>query len=234
MRFTSALKYDLKFQIRHGFYSAYAFVVTFYLIALLNIPLGIREWVTTMVIFSDTSVLGFFFVGSIILLERGQGTLNTLFVTPIRLHEFLLSKSLSLTALAVLVSAGIVVISTPFAPLNPYFFFGVICSSLFYTLIGLGVAAKSATLNGYIFRGVAYTILFFLPLVHYFHLFESPIFWLLPTLPVLNLIDSLYLYHTTGKLLMSAGILLLWTVAAYFVAYRWFYNYVILGSGGGK
>ena len=96
MRFTSALKYDLKFQIRHGFYYAYAFVVTFYLIALLNIPLGIREWVTTLVIFSDTSVLGFFFVGSIILLERGQGTLNTLFVTPIRLHEFLLSKSLSL------------------------------------------------------------------------------------------------------------------------------------------
>ncbi|MFP4430996.1 MAG: hypothetical protein ACLFPV_07085, partial [Spirochaetaceae bacterium] len=136
MRFFQALKHDIRYQFRHGFYFAYVVVLGAYLVALLNVPAHYRNLVVSLVVFSDTSVLGFFFVGAILLLEREEGTLRAVSVTPLRPREFCLSKALSLTVLALLVSGLMSFAHLPAWSSSPFYYLGVLGSSLFYTFIG--------------------------------------------------------------------------------------------------
>ncbi|MBN1465987.1 hypothetical protein JXA02_09510, partial [candidate division KSB1 bacterium] len=97
-------RYDVLFQFRHGFYFIYLLVSAIYIIALFNIPTAQRLVVTNLLVFSDTSVLGLTFVGAILLLEKQQRILHSLFVTPLKLSEYLLAKVLSLSLIALLAS----------------------------------------------------------------------------------------------------------------------------------
>jgi len=151
MRISAAIRYDLKFQWRHGFYAAYALVTILYIAVMLNISPDLRAILIPYLVFSDTSVLGFFFIGGIILLERRQRTLNNLFVTPLRASEYLWSKTITLSALATLVSLILLVIGGQTVMNLGWFVLGAALGSVFFILIGIAVAARSRTLNGYFF-----------------------------------------------------------------------------------
>ncbi len=232
MRFLSAFRYDVLFQVRHGFYTAYALLTLIYIGILLNLPALSGEWATVLLIFSDTSVLGYFFIGGIILMERRQGTLDTFFVTPLRPWEYLWSKVLSLTGISILVS-GIILLATAGVPPGALWFItGVLLSAVLFILLGLAVAVRSSTVNEYFFRGIAYYIVFLVPLVHYFGLVEHPLFQLLPTLEILYLLETVFRPHSPGQLWAATGILIVWCVIAWLWVRAWFRKYVILWKGG--
>lgn len=64
------------------------------------LPPDLRVLLAPPVIFSDPGIMGFFLVAALILLERGQGVLDVIFVTPLRLHEYLAAKVTAVTLLA--------------------------------------------------------------------------------------------------------------------------------------
>lgn len=231
MRFLSALRYDVLFQIRHGFYGAYGILTLIYIGVLLNIPPLPREWATVLLIFSDTSVLGYFFIGGIILMERRQGTLNTLTVTPLRPNEYLWAKIISLAGISIVVSLLILLVTAGFLPEIPWFLLGVFLSAILFTLMGLTVAFQSSTVNEYFFRGIAYYIIFMVPLVHYFGLIEHPLFHLLPTLEILYLMETVFRRHSPTQLWLSAGALLIWCVIAWVWTKSRFRKFVISRKG---
>ena len=129
--------YDVLFQFRHGFYLVYLLVSVIYIIILFSIPESHRLMVTNALVFSDTSILGLTFVGAILLLEKQHGTLPSLFVTPLRLHEYLAAKMLSLTLIAVPASLGILLIPNGSVPAVRLFLTGVVFSSSIFTNDGL-------------------------------------------------------------------------------------------------
>ena len=227
MRLFQALKHDMRYQFRHGFYFAYLVVLGAYLVALLNVPSQYRNLVVSLVVFSDTSVLGFFFVGAILLLEREEGTLRAVSVTPLRPTEFCLSKALSLTVLALVVSGLMSFAHLPAGSSSLFYYLGVLGSSLFYTFIGIGVASQAQSLNGYFFRGTGYTVAFMLPLLDFFGLVESPLFWLLPTLPTLTLLQSAYREPGLPLLAVSALVLSVWVILALFFGLSAFRRHII-------
>ena len=51
MRILSAIKADILFQFRHGFYYAYLFVTGFYVLALLSLKGNLKETITTLLLF---------------------------------------------------------------------------------------------------------------------------------------------------------------------------------------
>ncbi|CDO04896.1 hypothetical protein BN988_03473 [Oceanobacillus picturae] len=104
MRFPAAFLYDIKIQFRHGLYAVYTLVSLFYIIALHQIPEQYREIAGIFITFSDPGVLGFFFIGGLVLLERNQNILDNLFITPYKVEEYIFSKALSLTVLSILTS----------------------------------------------------------------------------------------------------------------------------------
>jgi fluoroquinolone transport system permease protein len=226
--------HDVRLQFRHYFYYAYLFVSLIYIIILRAIPADTRQTAAILVIFTDPSTLGFFFLGGIILLEKGQKTLEGLFVTPLRVFEYMLSKILSLTLLAILSSFLIVVfvIGIRFNPL--VFFFGVLLTSVFFILIGFTLASFSKSVNHYLLLSPLYVIVFFLPVLRFLNVLETPFFDILPTTASLTLLEQSFSDISWPGFFLSIINLLVWITIAFLWAYRWFNKYIVLHTGDNK
>lgn len=233
MRILQAIKYDIKFQFRHGFYYAYLLLSIIYIIAFRLMPLAAGKYAATVIIFSDPAVMGFFFIGGIVLLEKGQNIYQSLFVTPLRVHEYLIAKIVSLTLLATVTSVAIILLS--FGEIhNPLvFLIGVMLTSMFFTLIGFTLAVRCKNINQYIIIAPIYTIIFVLPMLEYFGLAKSWLFNLLPAKPSLLLIQTVFYEVPPLDIAFGIAALLVWCAISYIWAQNWFYKYVILRAGEG-
>jgi fluoroquinolone transport system permease protein len=232
MRRTAMTKFDISFQFRHGFYYAYLFVSLVYIVLLRMIPWDIKPLVATLLVFSDPGIMGFYFVGGIFLLERGQNVLDNLFVTPFQVEEYLLAKAVSLAFLAVSTSFAIVVFTFGTA-FNPWpLFLGVAFTSGISTLAGLTLAVKAASLNGYLFTSPLFLVPFSFPLIDYLGVMPSRLFYLLPGKASLVLIEAAFLEGHLPEMLFSVGSLAAWTGATFFWARGSFYQAIILKAGG--
>ena len=230
-RVFSALRYDIMFQWRHGFYAVYLVIVLLYAVSLRFVPGRFSAPVTVLLLFSDTSVLGVFFVGGLVLLERSQNTFESLFVTPLRIWEYLAVKVLSLTLIALLMSFAVVLggYGWRFSPLP--LFLGVGLTSAFFTLTGLALASRVRTMNGYF--GVTAIVLIAapLPLLDFFGILSSPLFLPFPTQASLVLFRAAFGTPSAGELAYGVLTLLLWIAGAGLWASRWFRTYVLVQAG---
>jgi len=231
MRFISAFVYDVKLQFRHGFYYAYALVCVVYMLLLQALPPSFRETTATLLTFSDPSVLGFFFIGGLVLLEKGQNIHDNLFVTPYKLEEYLGSKTLSLTVLSLLSSLAIHI--SAFGVTSHLFAFmvGIGLTSSFFTLIGLGVAARSQTMNGFFLRSMLYTTVFFVPLLEVMGGWSSPLFALMPPKASLMLIGAAFAPLHGAGWIYALAVLVAWNILAYVWTRRLFDRHILLKIG---
>jgi fluoroquinolone transport system permease protein len=159
------LKYDLNIQLRSGYWTVYGVIALVYILIMVNLPVNIRDEVAVGLIYMDTSVLGLIFVGALVLLEKQQGVLHSLSVTPLSLNKYLFSKVISLTVLSAVISSLLWII--PLWSFNGYGFIlsGVLLSSIAFTLFGLGFAAGAETFNQFLFRIFAGSMIFSLPVL---------------------------------------------------------------------
>ena len=234
MRFANTLKFDIQFQFRHGFYYAYLFVTVIYALALINLAPDLRASITTLLLFTDTAMIGFFFIGGVVLLEKGQNIFEALFSTPIRLREYLLSKIVSLTFLATLSSLAIVFAAHGLPAKLTLFILGFFCSSCVYTLFGIIFACYARNVNDYFAKAMGFGILLSLPLVEYTGLFSLPIFYLFPSKATILLLDVIVKNSGTPQLVYAFVCLIIWTVIAWVVAKRTMHNKIIYKIGSAQ
>lgn len=234
MRLMSAFLYDIKLQIRHGFYYAYLFVTITYIVILRLLPVHLREIVNVVLTFSDPSVIGFFFIGGLVLLEKGQNIFDNLFVTPYRPGEYIWSKTLSLSCLSVITS--LVIHISAFGKISNAFLFtsGVLLTSIFFTLVGLGVAVRCRTLNSFFLQSSVYSFVFVIPLAETVGLWNSPLFGLLPSKGSLLLISSAFKPIGVIEGIYAYLILIVWICLAYIWASSCFRKFITLNINGGK
>ena len=107
MKLLPVLKYDFLFQAKQGIYYLYGGITAIYLILLHFLSGDIKEGVGIIMIISDPVLLGFFFIGGIILLEKDNNILQALFVTPLKINIYILSKVLSLYCVTLISSLAI-------------------------------------------------------------------------------------------------------------------------------
>lgn len=124
----------------------------------------------------------YMFGASLLLLEKGEGTLQALRTTPLTSTAYLLSKVITLTTFAMLESVIVLVVAFWGIHLNPVpMIFGVACLGAFYTLVGLGQAASKNSITAFLFPGaVIVTAILQLPM---FHVITGPfpLWYVLPT-----------------------------------------------------
>ncbi|TXK85115.1 ABC transporter permease [Paenibacillus sp. N3.4] len=234
MRFAAAFAFDIKLQFRHGFYYAYALISAAYALLLHLLPEAYRESVDVVLTFSDPSMLGFFFIGGLVLLEKGQDIHDSLFVTPYKPSEYIFSKTLSLTFLSLLTSYAVHVSTFGFNT-NPLLFLAsVALTSMFFTLIGLGVAVRCKTINGFFFASSVYTIVFVLPVFETVGLWRSPLFTILPAKASLLLLGSAFQPIKVEEIIYSLCLLLAWCGLAYIWTRHSFRTFIILKIGGAR
>jgi fluoroquinolone transport system permease protein len=233
-RFVAALRNDLRLQWRYGFWVAYALVVITYLLALQLVPPDwpVRELLVELVVFSDPSVLGFFFVGGLMLLERGEHTLQGCFASPLSVDEWLVAKASSLTLLALLASFAI---ASPLvgSALRPgLLVLAVVPTSTCFVLIGVAIGTRCSTVNRYLFGGALVTFPLMVPMFAVFGWFDSPLFDLLPSGAALDLLDG-----ALGRAAISprvalarTAVLIGWTAIGFVWARAWMRVHVLAGA----
>ncbi|MFA1819670.1 hypothetical protein ACDX78_05645 [Virgibacillus oceani] len=226
MRVVELFQMDVKFQLRHGFYYAYALVTIFYIGVLLLIPEAYVQTASILIVFTDPSVLGFFFVGGLVLLERDQSIFSTLYVTPLKIHEYLISKVMSLTLLAAVTSIVLFVVIHQFSFHVVPFLLAVILCSMFFTLLGINLAVRVKSVNAFLYTSPLYVIVFFLPLVDYIGIYDTPIFFILPTQAIMLLMEGAFRGVSIGIYLYSVVILAVWIGLVYLWTYRSFQQFL--------
>ena len=235
MRLLQALKHDVKYQFRYGFYYAYLFVSVIYIAILLYLPTEFKALVTGIIVFSDPAMLGFFFVGAIILVEKGENIFEGLFVTPLKVNEFLISRVLSLSVLALTTSLVIAIIALGFNFNYILLFTGLMLTAVFFTFLGLTLAVRVKTVNEYILYSILYSIIISIPILEFIGIYESTLFYLWPTRASLLLILGAFTGNiAVFEMIYSIFILIIWVIVAYKWVYSWFYKYIILKKGDQK
>ena len=101
------LKNDIRYQFKYGFYYVYTFISFLYIFILRYIPQQWKEKFFSFIIFSDICVIGFFFIGGIVLLEKIERTLEYLIITPVKISEYIISKILSFIFIGIIVTTAI-------------------------------------------------------------------------------------------------------------------------------
>ena len=91
-RLVATLRCDVRLQLRNGFYWAVAFLLTTLLVVISQLPP--LDWVPVLppLVLGNLVTATFFFMAGLVLLEKGEGTLEAQIVTPLSSDEYLLSK----------------------------------------------------------------------------------------------------------------------------------------------
>jgi len=112
------------------------------------------------------------------------------------------------------------------------FILGVLLSSVFYTLLGFIIAARAKNLNEYFVTSLLCTFIVGIPVLDFFNVIRSPLFYLFPTKASLLLIHGAFKSLPLSGFIYAIFYLLIWSAVAYYWAYRRFTTYVILKIGG--
>lgn len=218
-------KFDILFQVKQGFYLVYTVVTAVYLLILFSIPATVRTEVTAYLILSDTSIIGLTFMGALVLLEKQQNTLQSLFVTPVKLSSYLWAKALSLTLIAIITSAIIGFVPGGMTHNCPATLLSVGLTSLFFSFFGLGLAASAESLNDYLANIMLGGLIMCLPIALYFSVPGWSL--LFPINASIDLLLSPIGEQTAKGIIGNSAVLVCWNLLAYRYAYAQFLKHII-------
>jgi len=204
---------DIRFQYKYGFYFLYLFFTVLYVSLLLALPATWREKTAILMIFSDPTAMGLYFMGAIVLFEKSERVINSIAVSPVRSYEYTLSKLFSIGFISVIVGIAIGLFSNA-VNITIQFVAGIFLCSCLFSAVGLGIAAKSISLNGFIISTIPAELLINIPALAW--LFGWRPAWLLfhPGVCMMALCEN------EKHVLLALLILALWTLLASIIANR--------------
>lgn len=208
---------DMFMQMKYGFYLVYGIISVIYIVMLNQFSYDIKTFMLSIIIFSDPALLGFYFIGGLVLLEKGENTLEYLIVTPLRSKEYLFSKIISLTILSLIASIVISLLTYGIKFNILLLLIGVSLTSILFILIGFIVVAKYPTINKYFLSSIVYITILCIPIIDYLELYKNKILYIFPTQASLLLIKGSFLGLESWKVAYSISYLII----SIFVTYRW-------------
>jgi fluoroquinolone transport system permease protein len=191
-RLLAALAGDARLQYRNGFYAAAAFVAVVLVVLLRWLPPETLRLLLPALVLANMQVNTFYFVAGLVLLEKAEGSLEALVVTPLRPGEYLASKVLTLALLS-LVEALAIVVASYGVGFNPWpFAAGIALTAALYCLYGFVVVVRYDSINEFLFPSMLYTAILSLPLLDYFGLWEGWLVYLHPVQAPLVLLEAAF------------------------------------------
>lgn len=216
MRIASLLKQDVKYQFRNGIHLIYAVLTVLYIIILRVLPGLPRQYAGIFMLFTDTGVLGFFFIGALILLERNEQVFETLFITPLQIGEYIISKVISLTALSLVCSVLIYVFSAQVTAGGLFvLILAVFLSSVLFTILGIGFSVIAPSLNHYFMYSLVLVAVIVPAIIEYIGLFSTLFIYLLPTAGPLYMIGFSYSGGNSAELLLAGFSTVPWIILSF-------------------
>jgi fluoroquinolone transport system permease protein len=226
-RLLSTLRWDITLQFRYGFYYVSVFIVVVWTLILSQVPAGNLGLIVPLFLLSSMIITTFYFIGALVLLEKGENALHGLTVTPLRSGEFLWARTLSLTALAMAENLFLILLVYG-RNLNLFWLLlGMAAMGTLYSLLGFVAIARYDAINEYLMPSVLFVTLLTLPILDYTGIWPSPVFYLHPVQPSLTLLRAAFTAVSPGHLLYGVIGSAIWTAVAFHLAQKKLRQFII-------
>jgi len=233
-RLVAAIRLDVRLQIRYGLYAVTAIVVAVWGIALWMFGEALRPHAALLVpvfVAGNLLMTTFYFVAALVLFEKGEDSLSAIATTPLRDSEYLLSKVVSLTALALVESLVIVVLlSRP----GTRWYLLVPASALLagvYTMLGFVAIVRHDSINEFLIPSLGYVFALTFPIAGLFGLVDHNLFLPHPLEMALVLMRGAYEPEPAWKIAVALAGLVAWFVATFLWARARFDRFVVRTAG---
>jgi fluoroquinolone transport system permease protein len=216
-RWLAMLRYDVVLQARQGFYAASALLVVVISALLLSIPETARQdhalWVPALFVV-NLPITTLFFIAGLILLEREEGTLSALGVSPISAGHYLALRMVTLISLAVVETIAVALLAFGTGAW-PMVAIGAAAMGIVYTGCGAGISARYTSVNELILPVSVFVAFLLLPLLPHFGLLPRWPFYLHPIEPALTLLRGAFTPLPTFDALFAVAGSAGWCVLAW-------------------
>lgn len=223
---------DVMLQLRHGFYYATAFVLIFCVAVISQIPSIDLSWLLPALLLGNLLLNTFYFVGGLILLEKGEGTLEAQVVTPLRTWEYLASKVGTLALLGLVENIVIVMLLVGLGFNLLPLMASLVLTAALYGLAGVIAVVRYASINEYLMPSVLYTSLLAMPLLPYLAQWNTWLIYLHPLQATLLLAQAAFQPVTHWQLVYGVLYSTLWAGLLAHFSGRAFRRSIIASTGG--
>ncbi len=214
-----AIKWDLLRQFRYNIVYAALLVMLIYILILLNLPEGpYREKLLIFLIFNDPAALGMLFIGSLFLFEHSENTLQAIWVLPLSRNHYILSKTLTLTAVTLLSALAMALAGYGWGFRLFYFLAGIGMTATLFTLLGMAAVVSCRSFNQYLLRVSGILVPTALPFLNFFGITDTLWWYLLPSQASLLLLEAAFLPVEGWKIVYSILYLGAWNAVAFWLA----------------
>ena len=230
-RLLSIARWDVQLQFRNGFYYVSAAMAVFFVILLRQFPQVDWGYWWPAIITGNLTVNAYYFMAGIVLLEKGEGTMEAQIVTPLRPWEILSSKVLTLGLLSLFETLTIVFLVQG-AQFN---WFLLVTAIVLYiailALYGFIIVVRYDSISQFLLPSVIWTMGFSLPLLYYFDIWRHWVMFIHPLQAIIILIQSAFTSLPAWQIMYGIVYALLWTGIAMFASLRVFHRFVVTKEG---
>jgi len=182
---------------------------------------GQVEKFLVLVIFNDPALLGFLFIGVMVLFEKNENTLEALAVTPMKLSHYVLSKSIALTIVSICCCVAMVIAAYGLNINWVHFISAATLTTLIFSFLGFVVVAGEGSFNNYILKAIGVILLLSIPFIGYFEIVPISWFIIVPSYPCILLFDFSFRESITPiELFLAYGLAFSWGVGGYLWAIK--------------
>ena len=215
-----SVKWDFVLVAKYGIAAVALIIALIYCIALLLMDTNGLEKLVSVLIFTDPVMYGFLFTAVMILFEKDTNTHQVLAVTPMPVSQYIWSKNIVFTIIALVYGLAIILAAQPqhFYPLA--FLAGVVLSSSLFVFIGVTGAACVKNFNQFILLMPVVLLPVCLPFLDYFSVYHSPVFYLIPTQACLLLFKASVSPVDLWQIIYGVGYLLICNFIFYKLALK--------------
>ncbi|MFA7127477.1 MAG: hypothetical protein WC182_08020 [Bacilli bacterium] len=216
------LKHDFLLLQRYKMIAISVIVTVFYMLAFKGISTwGDIDKLLVLIVFNDPALLGFLFIGVIVLFEKNENAIQALAVSPVKVSNYILSKAISLTLISVICCYAMAFSSKGFDFNYIHYFFATVLTTLIFSFLGFIVVARLSSFNKYIIRALGVILFLTIPFIGYFEIVNRYWFILFPTMPAINLFSLSFPNDLTiVEIILSYMLSVFWCVFTYFCSVK--------------
>ena len=219
MRLGRLICSDIHFQWKYGFYFIYFILTVLYVCGIASLPGHWKTDIASIMIYSDPAAMGLFFMGAIVLLEKSQKVLNAIVVSPVKMSEYILSKTVALIAISTVIAMILGLVSGSNQLLS--IAVGTALTSAIFTMLGIIAATKISNLNQFLIVIMPIEIGCFVPPIVGLFVKLPDIFRFFPFTACMNLITGKSILLSFDMVLVIATLIILYIVARHTVKHMW-------------
>lgn len=205
------LRTEVRLLARMWVLASAAIVTVAWCVAVQLVPPQARDVVVPLILLMDLAALGFYFIPSLMVLERAEGVTSAMRVTPARVGERLVVRVGALSAASLL--AGLVLLLASGHGPIPTVLLGVAATSVTFALVAVVMVGPFDTLTAYMVRVPLVAVPLMLPaLISHLGLWDG---WLLQASPVTGQLELMTGTFSWAQVAWQATwVLALWVLAS--------------------